>query len=68
MDLTTALGIVLIIYAVICFYIGFFKPAWLWDTGKITGFVKLLGQQGTVILLGVAGGLSLAGGILLLVL
>jgi hypothetical protein len=65
MDLFTAFGIVLIVYGVICLYVGFYKPTWLWEAGKIQSFIKLLGEKGTVILLGVVGGLSLVGGILL---
>jgi len=49
MDASTWWGIGLIAYAVLVLAIAFFKPGPIWRMGKIQGFVKLLGEKGTVI-------------------
>ncbi len=43
------LGLFLIVYAVLVFWITFKKPAKIWNMGKIQGFVKILGVVGTQI-------------------
>lgn len=42
-------GIGLIVYAVLVIALTIFKPGPIWRMGKIQGFVKLLGEKGTVI-------------------
>ena len=66
MDWILALGIFLVVYSVLCFIVAFLKPAWVWKTGKLRGFVELLGETGTVIMLAVIGLITLVGGILIL--
>lgn len=60
------LGWFLIIYGVFVLYAAFAKPSWMWNTGKVQGFVKLLKERGTVILFVVFGLAALAGGVALL--
>lgn len=49
MNLWALLGIVLVLYAVMCIYIAIRKPAKLWDMAKIRGFRRVLTDKGTVI-------------------
>lgn len=44
------LGIFLIVWGAATALIAFLKPKPIWQMGKIQGFVKLLGETGTVIL------------------
>ena len=67
MDWVTGLGIFLVIYSVLCFIVAFVKPKWVWETGKLRGFVEILGETGTVIMLVVIGIVTLVGGIAILV-
>jgi len=57
------LGIVLILYAVLVVYIAIKKPAKIWEMGKIQGFIKVLGDKGTVIFFYVWAAIALVGGI-----
>jgi hypothetical protein len=57
------LGIFLILYAVAVFLIAFMKPAKIWNMGKIQGFVKILGDLGTVIFFSIFGLASLGVGL-----
>lgn len=66
MDILTVVGIILVLYGIACFYIALAKPKAVWNLGKIRGFVELLGERGTVILLVVLGLGTLIGGILLI--
>lgn len=61
------LGIGLILYAVLVFWITVSKPEKLWNTGKIRGFVKILGEGGTKIFFIVIGLAALGFGIWLLI-
>ncbi len=49
MDAATIWGIILVVYAAFAILITVFKPAPIWRMGKIQGFIKLLGEKGTVI-------------------
>lgn len=49
MDPLLALAIFLAIYGVLVIVIAIFKPAPIWNMAKIQGFVKLLGEKGTVV-------------------
>ena len=60
------LGIALLVYSLICFYVAFAKPEWIWKTGKVRLFVKTLGDKGTVILIVVFGFIALVIGLLTL--
>jgi hypothetical protein len=66
MDWTIFLGILLILYGAACFYVAFAKPSWAWKTGKFRGFIEILGESGTIILLVVIGVLTLVGGLLII--
>jgi len=57
------LGIFLIVYAVAVFLIAGLKPEKIWKMGKIQGFVKILGDLGTVIFFVIFGLASLGFGI-----
>jgi len=63
MNAWALLGIVLILYAVLVVYIAVKKPAKIWEMGKIQGFIKVLGDKGTVIFFYVWAAIALAGGI-----
>ena len=45
----TALGIVLIVYALFVIVVAFLKPQRIWNTKKVQGFVSALTETGTVI-------------------
>ena len=66
MDWNSIFGYFLLVYGVICFYVAFTKPEWVWKTGKVRWFVKNLGEKGTVILLVVFGSAALIAGLLIL--
>lgn len=53
MDIITTLGFVLIAYGAVTLYVALLKPKWVWELGKIEGFVQLLGEKGTVVLFSV---------------
>ncbi len=61
------LGLFLIVYALVVFWISFKKPAGIWKMGKIQGFVKILGELGTQIFFVIFGLAALGFGILLAV-
>ncbi|NND84883.1 MAG: hypothetical protein HKN46_07005 [Acidimicrobiia bacterium] len=60
------LGWFLVVYGVFVLWSAFAKPAWVWNTGKVQGFVKLLKETGTVILFVVFGLAALIGGVAIL--
>lgn len=49
MKVMPLLGILFILYAVMCIFIAVKKPPKMWDMKKIQGFRKALGDKGTVI-------------------
>lgn len=57
MNYKPLLGLLALIYAVAVFYIAIKKPAKIWGIKKIQGFVKVLGEKGTVIFFFVWGAL-----------
>lgn len=60
------LAVFLILWGLSSLIIGLLRPAAVWNLGKIQGFVKLLGNTGTTVLLALVGAAALAGGIILL--
>lgn len=62
----TALGIFLIAYGLATIAIAAFKPARIWNIGKIQGFVKALTERGTVIFFSIWGLAALVAGIAIL--
>ena len=60
------LGIFLIIYSVAVVVLAIKKPKAIWQMGKIQGFIKLLGDKGTVIFFLVWAAIALGFGIWLL--
>ncbi len=65
MDILTILAIFLVLYGLACLYVGLAKPKAIWSLDKLQGFVQLLGEKGTVIMLAILGLATLAGGIFL---
>ena len=61
------LGIVLIAYAALVFYVAIKKPDSMWDINKIRAFRSKLGDKGTVIFFMIWGVIALGFGIWLLV-
>ncbi len=61
------LGIVLLMYAGIVFFITFKKPDKIWNIGKIRGFRKVLGEKGTIVFFYAWGLLALVLGIWLII-
>lgn len=57
------LGLFLVLYALIVFWISMKKPAKVWRMGKIQGFVKILGDLGTQVFLAIFGLAALGVGI-----
>ena len=58
------LGIFLLVYGVFVLILAFTKkPAAIWNMGKIQGFVKMLGNTGTVIFFTIWGLATLGIGI-----
>lgn len=45
------LGIVLIIYGILCMYIAFIKPPFIWNLGKLKVMRKMMGDRGLIIFL-----------------
>ncbi len=66
MDGLTLFAAFLILYGLACLYVGFARPQAIWKTGKLQGFVQLLGEKGTVIMLTILGVGTLAGGLAIL--
>ncbi len=63
MDGFALLGILAFVYAAIVFFITFKKPEKIWNIGKIQGFRKVLGENGTVIFFLIWGLLAVALGV-----
>ncbi len=61
------LGLVLVIYAVLVFFIAAKKPNSIWKMKKIQMFINALGEKGTVIFFYIWGAIALGFGIWLLV-
>jgi len=57
------LGLGLILYAILVFWITIAKPAKIWNMGKIQGFINILGDLGTRIFFAVWGAAALGFGI-----
>lgn len=66
MDLLTIIAVFLILYGLACFYVALAKPEAIWRLGKLQGFVQLLSEKGTVIMLLVLGAAALVGGLAIL--
>ncbi len=49
MNWNPMLGLLALIYALVVVFIAYKKPEAVWKMGKIQGFVKVLGDKGTVI-------------------
>ena len=56
------LAIVLFIYGALVLVITVLKPKPIWEMGKIQGFVKLLGEKGTVVFFVLWGLAAIVGG------
>jgi hypothetical protein len=63
----TILGWFLLVWGVATMVVGVFRPDPIWNLGKIQGFVGLLGDAGTTILLVVVGLAATVGGAWILV-
>ena len=61
------LGIGLVLYGILVFWITLAKPEKIWNMGKIQAFVKILGSVGTQIFFYLFGSAALGFGIWLLV-
>jgi hypothetical protein len=57
------LGIFLIVYSILVFWITIKKPAKIWSMGKIKGFTSILGDVGTQIFFAIFGLAALGVGI-----
>jgi len=55
MKLFPLLGLLAVVYGLFCIVIALKKPAKIWNIGKIQGFVKALGEKGTVAFFNVWG-------------
>jgi hypothetical protein len=66
MDTLTIIAYALILYGVATIALAIFKPKFIWNLGKIQGFVQLLSEKGTVIFFSVVGIATIVGGIYLL--
>jgi hypothetical protein len=62
MDGLLILAIVLWVYAAFVVVVAVAKPKPIWEMGKIQGFVKMLGETGTVIFFIVWGIAAAVGG------
>lgn len=60
------LGLLALAYAVLVFLIAWKKPEKIWQMGKIQGFIKVLGEKGTVIFFYVWGAAAAVLGVWLL--
>ena len=61
------LGILLVIYSIAVFFIALKKPEKVWSMAKIQMFIKLLGEQGTVIFFYIFSVICFGAGIWLIV-
>ena len=61
------LGIFLILWGCATFLVAVIKPKALWQMGKIQGFIKLLGDGGTMILFIIMGVIAVGGGVILVI-
>ena len=61
------LAIFLVVYGIAVYLITAFKPAKIWNMGKIQAFVKIMGDIGTQIFFFIFGSASLGIGIWLLI-
>ena len=66
MDWTFIIGLLLVLWGACMFVVAVAKPKKIWGTGKIQGFVRLLGEKAAAILFVVIGAVAAAGGILLM--
>jgi hypothetical protein len=67
MDFLTGLAYFLIVWGAATLGLAIFRWDFLWKIGKVQGFVQLLGEKGTSIFFGIAGGAAIVGGVLILV-
>lgn len=58
-------SIVLIVYGVLCLFIGLLKPPFIWNMGKFKVMEKMFGKKGLVIFVIVWGLIAIAVGILI---
>lgn len=68
MNIMALLGILCFLYAALVVFIAVKKPPALWKMAKIQMFIKLMGEQGTVIFFYVFAALAVCLGIWLLIL
>lgn len=59
------LGIILIIYGILCILIGLLRPPFIMNMKKIQVFQKMLGKNGVIIFILVWGIAALVAGILI---
>ncbi len=59
------LAIILIIYGILCLFIGLLRPPFIMNSKKIQIFQKMLGKTGTIIFILVWGAAALIAGILI---
>ena len=64
MNIVPLLGLLAFVYAGLVIWIAVKKPEKLWNMAKIKAFIKVLGEQGTVILFYIWGGAFLVLGLL----
>lgn len=60
------IGILLIVYAAFLVFVAVKKPEKIWHMAKIRMFIKVMGEQGTVIFFYVFAAICLVGGIYLM--
>jgi len=60
------IGILLIVYAAFLVFVAVKKPDKIWHMAKIRMFIKVMGEQGTVIFFYGFAAICLAGGIYLM--
>lgn len=58
-------ALVLIIYGILCLFIGLMKPPVIWNMGKFKVMEKMFGKKGLQIFVLVWGAIALVAGILL---
>lgn len=66
MNTLTIIAIALILYGLACLYVGLARPQAFWKLGKFQGFVQLLGEKGTIVMLMIIAAATLIGGIAIL--
>ena len=57
-------AIVMVIYGVLCLFIGLLKPPFIWNMKKFEVLEKMMGKKGLVIFVIVWGLLFIVGGLL----